>query len=335
MSIEIVAELSASHNGSLGRALLLIEAAKAAGANAVKFQAWAADTMCLDRSYTLASGPWEGRTLFDLYAEAHTPWDWYGDMIAHCREVSIGWFASVFDRESLAFLEQLGCPRYKVASFELVDLDLISAVADTGKPIILSTGMATPSEIQQAVHRAKRGPDNLTLLRCVSGYPADPSEANLSAIRLMAERFGVKSGLSDHTLGIAVPVAAAALGASMVEKHLTLSRADGGLDSGFSLEPQEFADMVSAVRIAEAATGDGTYPVSEASQAPLRRSLYVAKDVLAGDPVSPENVRTARPAKGLAPYWLPSLREMVFRKPVTVGTPLTMDLVTQRSTASG
>lgn len=334
MPLEIIGELSANHLGDLDRAHALIDAAHKAGADAVKFQCWADGMMCLDRSFVLASGPWAGRSLAELYAECWMPWDWFGDLIAHCNELGIGWFSSVFDRESLVFLESLDCPRYKISSFELVDLDLIAATADTGKPVILSTGMATQSEIQQAVHRARRASNDLTLLRCVSGYPAAPSEANLASMRLLAERFGIKAGLSDHTLGIAVPVAAAALGASMIEKHLTLSRSEGGPDAGFSLEPEEFAAMAAAARMAEAAVGDGTYPASEATQAPLRRSLYVAKDVVAGEPVGPASVRTARPARGLAPYWLPSLREMVFKRAIPAGTPLTMDLITRPSTAS-
>jgi len=328
---ELVAELGASHNGSLDRALRLIDAAKAAGASACKFQCWSPDSMCLDRTYALTTGPWAGRKLAELYREAWTDWSWYGDLVAHCRKVGIPWFASVFDHEALAFLEQLGCPRYKVSSFELVDLDLIAACAATGRPLILSTGMATLAEIQQAVHRARRGTaGDLTLLRCVSGYPSAAAEANLAAMAFLADRFQCKAGLSDHTLGNAVPIAAAALGASMIEKHLTLSRDDGGLDAGFSLEPIEFANMVNSVRMAQEAVGDGIWPPlspSEVSQLPLRRSLYVCRDVREGEPLSAEAVRTARPGKGLAPYWMASLQSMQFRHAVPAGTPLTMDLL--------
>jgi N-acetylneuraminate synthase len=297
----IVAELSASHLGSLGRALEIINAAADAGANAVKFQTWRPDGICVDPAYRLATGPWAGQTLQELYREAWTPWEWHPHLFAHARERGLIPFSAPFDRESADFLETLDCPLYKVASFELTDLDLIQHVAMKRKPMVLSTGMASVREIERAQsHAFTYGCPSITLVVCTSAYPAQPSEAGLGTMEAWIEELGA-GGLSDHSRGIGVAVAAAALGATYIEKHLTLSRADGGPDSGFAMEPDEFALMVRECRAArEAALSYKEGP--SASESPdLRRSLWVVCPIRAGDPITRENVRTARPALGMSP----------------------------------
>lgn len=295
----IVAEMSANHMGSLSRALAIVDAAAWAGADAIKLQTWGPDTMCIDRDYKLTSGPWAGRTLFDLYRQAWLPWDWHPAIFARAAERGIECFSAPFDRESVDFLEGLGCTRYKIASFELVDLDLIRYVASKGKPMILSTGMATLQEISDAYSECvDLIVGDVTVLKCTSAYPADASDANLATMSQQLAS-GMRAGLSDHTPGIGVAVAAAALGAVMIEKHLTLSRGAGGLDAGFSMEPHEFKQMVMECRRAAAAIGSVKYGPGLSESTDLRRSLYVAKPIRAGDVITEEHLCTARPAMGL------------------------------------
>jgi pseudaminic acid synthase len=298
----IVAEVSCNHLGSIDRALALIDAAAHAGADAVKFQCWKDGMMCLG-DYTIEGTAWAGERMRDLYRDAWTPWEWFPALFDYARSHRIECFASVFDHESLAFLESLDCPRYKIASFEIVDLPLIEAVAKTGKPIVISTGMASMDSIHQATDMAGAFGSHVTLLKCTSAYPATAAAANLATMRDMIGYRHTRVGLSDHTLGLAVPVAATALGATMIEKHLTLRRADGGPDAAFSSEPHEFKAMVDACREAAAALGTIRYGPTEAELLSLqfRRSLYWAKDIAQGETITREHFRTARPALGLPP----------------------------------
>jgi pseudaminic acid synthase len=315
----IVAELSANHNGSLVRAYEIIEAAADAGADAVKFQTWAPGTMCVS-DYRLDHGPWKGRSLRDLYEQAQTPWEWHAELFATVRRMGMVPFSAAFDNASVDFLETLGVDRHKVASFELTDLPLIRYMASKGKPMILSTGMATKAEIEAALMAAWGGMDRgLTVLKCTSAYPANASDANLST--LVDEDFYVACdwGLSDHSLGIGVAVAAAAHGWSYIEKHLTLKRSDGGLDSGFSMEPAEFKQMVTECRRAAAAIGVPSYGPGPNESTELRRSLWVIRDTRQGDPlILGENVATARPALGASP----SLALTTAARDLKAGAPL-------------
>lgn len=300
MALKIIAEMSANHNGSLARALAIVDAAAEAGATGVKIQTWSPGTMCLDPAYTLTSGAWAGRSLSDLYREAWLPWDWHKAIFDRCAMRGIECFSAPFDQDSVDFLEELGCPRFKIASFELVDLELIRYVASKGKPMILSTGMASVMEIAAAKEAAKAAPW-VTILKCTSAYPADASEANLACVSYgNSISTDCDFGISDHTPGIGVAVAAAALGATMIEKHLTLSRADGGLDAGFSMEPAEFAQMVTECRRAAAAIGTVKYGCGPNESIDLRRSLYYKRDLALGQPIMPGDICTARPALGLA-----------------------------------
>ena len=330
----IIAELSANHGHSFEQAVRLVHAAKQAGADAVKLQTYTADTLTLrsDRpEFRVVGGTlWDGRTLHDLYGEAYTPWEWQPKLKAVADELGIDLFSTPFDPTAVDFLEGMGVPAYKVASFELVDLPLIEKIARTGKPIIMSTGMATLAEIAEAVDVVRRaGSGQLALLKCNSAYPAPPEEMNLRTIPHLAEAFGVPVGLSDHTLGIAVPVAAVALGACIIEKHFTLSRAEPGPDSAFSLEPHEFKAMVEGVRVAEKALGTVHYGLSgkdEASRV-FRRSLFVVQDVKVGEAFTEQNVRSIRPGHGLPPK---ALHDVIGRRAaceVARGTPLSWDLV--------
>jgi len=306
----VVAELSANHLQDFDRAVRLVHEAHAAGADAVKLQTYTADTLTIrsDQPYFKIQGTiWEGRTLHDLYAEACTPWEWTQPLGRLAAELGMHCFSSPFDETAVDFLQSLDSPAYKIASFELVDLPLIERVANTGKPMIMSTGMATLTEIERAV-RAARGAGNreLTLLKCTSAYPSDPADMNLRTIPHLAQAFGVPVGLSDHTPGSAVPVAAVALGACLIEKHLTLDRGEGGPDAAFSLQPEEFKAMVDAVRVTEAALGAVSYQLTEKERESrvFRRSLFVVKPVKAGEPFTAENVRSIRPAHGLEPrHW--------------------------------
>lgn len=298
--MKIVAEIGASHNGNLERALCTIRAAAAVGADAVKFQTWSPDKMDAGGRY-IDSGTWSGWSLRDLYSNAWTPWDWFPAMIKEADDNGLEWWSTPFDVESLHFLEGLHCPRYKIASFELVDLPLIIDVAHTRKPIILSTGMATYDEINDAVMQIPRGVD-ITLLKCVSAYPALPGDYNLKTMKDMREQFGCNIGLSDHTKGTTVPVAATVLGASMIERHLTISN-DDGLDDSFASTPEEFMEMVAAVRTAREVIGEVSYGPTKSEEASLalRRSLWIVKDIAAGERITTANVRTARPADGMEP----------------------------------
>jgi len=306
--VYIIAELSANHNGSLEHAKKLIQAIAETGADAVKLQTYTADTLTIDcdNEYFRIDGGtlWDGRTLYDLYKEAYTPWEWHAELKALAEELGLEFFSTPFDPTAVDFLEELGVQRHKVASFELVDIPLLKKIGSTQKPVIMSTGMASIQEIEEAVDALKdAGCPDITLLKCTSAYPAQPEDANLKTIPDLHKRFGCKVGLSDHTMGIAVPVAAVALGAQVIEKHFTLSRADGGADSGFSLESHEFKAMVDAVRVAEKAIGSIHYGGSAGDEKSkiFRRSLFVVKDIKAGESFTSDNIRSIRPGHGLPP----------------------------------
>ncbi len=332
--VYIVAELSANHNQDFEQAVALIHAAKEAGADAVKLQTYTPDTLTIpsDKEYFRIGGGtlWDGRTLYDLYGEAYMPWEWQPKLKEIADEIGIDLFSTAFDPTAVDFLEEMGVPVHKVASFEIVDIPLIEKMARTGKPLMISTGMATLSEIEEAVRAARRaGATQIALLKCTSAYPAPPEEMNLRTIPHLAEAFGIPVGLSDHTLGIAVPVAAVALGACIVEKHFTLSRDIPGPDSAFSLEPHELKAMVEAIRTVEKALGEVHYGVSEreAQSRVFRRSLFVVKDVKAGEVFTEENVRSIRPGHGLPPKHLPDVLGRRAAHDMERGTPLTWDCV--------
>ncbi|KRC60448.1 pseudaminic acid synthase [Agromyces sp. Root81] len=330
----IVAEISGNHNGSLERALDIVRAVADAGAHAVKIQTYTADTITLDvdsPAFRVSDGHalWGSRTLYDLYQEAHTPWEWHAPIFDLANSLGLVAFSTPFDETSVDFLESLDVPLYKIASLEIVDLPLIEQVARTGKPLVLSVGTASIAEAAAAVEAARRGgATDLTLLACTSSYPAVPDDANLRRIPAMADLFGTKVGLSDHTLGIGVAVAATALGATLIEKHVTLSRADGGVDSAFSLEPAELAQLVRETDAAARALGSSDVWATSAENESLRLrpSLYVTADVRAGDVVSHENVRSVRPGGGLPPADLDRVLGRRFNTDAAMGTPLNWDL---------
>jgi pseudaminic acid synthase len=331
----IVAEISGNHNGSLDRALDIVRAAADAGAHAVKIQTYTADTITLDvdsPAFRISSGHelWGSRTLYELYQEAHTPWEWHEPIFTLAKELSLLAFSTPFDETAVDFLESLDVPLYKIASLEIVDLPLIHQVAETRKPMILSVGTASVAEVAAAVEAARAGGcTDLTLLACTSSYPAIPDDANLRRMPVMAELFGCKVGLSDHTLGIGVAVAATALGASVIEKHVTLARADGGVDSAFSLEPHELKQLVDECDAATRALGaaDVWATSAENESLRLRPSLYVTRDVKPGDLVTHDNVRSVRPSGGLAPAELPTILGSIFSREAIAGTPVSWDLV--------
>ncbi len=333
MKVYIIAELSANHYGDLETAKHSIRAMAQAGADAIKLQTYTADTMTLDcdrDDFKVGKGTlWEGRTLYDLYQEAHTPWEWHKELFQFANELGMDCFSTPFDKTSVDFLEQFNPPFYKIASFELVDLPLIRYVVSKRRPIIMSTGMASLSEIQDAVDIIKSEGVQLSLLKCTSAYPALPESMNLRMIPHLSETFGVPTGLSDHSLGIAVPVAAVALGACIVEKHFTLSRDTPGPDSAFSLEPDEFKAMVDAIRVVESAIGKVTYELTEnevLSKA-FRRSLFVVKDVAKGEKFTEKNVRSIRPGFGLAPKHLEKVLGKRAKQDLTRGVALSWEVV--------
>ncbi|MEW5797255.1 MAG: pseudaminic acid synthase [Candidatus Zixiibacteriota bacterium] len=331
----IVAEMSGNHNQSLERALTIVDAAAAAGVHAVKIQTYTADTMTLDLNNNefRIDDPhslWAGRSLYDLYREAHTPWEWHEAIFARCREKGVIAFSTPFDETAVEFLETLGTPMYKIASFENVDTPLIKRVAATGKPLIISAGMASEDELREAVAAARdAGCEQLVLLKCTSAYPASPETMNLRTIPDLRARFGVEVGLSDHTLGLAASIAAVALGATIIEKHFTLARADGGVDSAFSLEPAEMAELVRETKRAWQALGRVVYGITAAEEKSLqfRRSLYVAVDMKKGDIFSLENVRRVRPGLGLPPKCLDRVLGKRAACNIARGTPLSWELV--------
>lgn len=330
----MVAELSANHNQSFDQAVKLIEAAKASGADAVKIQTYTPDTLTIDcdnEYFRIGKGSiWEGRTLYELYGEAYTPWEWHPKLQEVARRLDLIFFSTPFDHSAVDLLEKMEMPAYKIASFELVDLPLLRRVAQTGKPIIISTGMATLAEIEEAVQILRNaGADKFALLKCTSSYPALPEEMNLRTIPDLSERFGVPVGLSDHTLSAAVPVAAVTLGACIVEKHFTLCRRDGGPDAEFSLEPEEFKQTVEAVRMARKALGSVSYQLQEREKPSrvFRRSLFAVKDLKKGEPFNAENVRVIRPGYGLHPRFLDQVIGRKAAKDIPRGTPLDWELI--------
>lgn len=329
----VIAELSGNHNGRLDRALALIDAAAEAGADAVKLQTYTAQTITLDHDgpgFRIEGGLWAGRTLFDLYQEASTPWDWHPALFARAKTRGLICFSSPFDETAVDLLESLDAPAYKIASFEAIDLPLIARAARTGRPLIISTGMTTGTEIGEAVAAARgAGPGGVALLHCVSEYPAAYADANLRAIPRLAADFGCPSGLSDHTPGTAAAVAAVALGACVIEKHVTLRRSDGGPDAAFSLEPEELAQLVRDCRHAWEALGAADYrrAEGEAANRQFRRSLYVVRDVPAGAALTAADVRSIRPGFGLAPKHLPRVLGRSTTRALKRGEPVDWDMV--------
>jgi pseudaminic acid synthase len=309
----VIAEMSANHNGKLETALKIIEQAKTAGADAVKLQTYTADTITLDcdsEEFRIRGGLWDGKTLYQLYQEAHMPWAWHGPLFEQARKLGITIFSSPFDSTAVDLLEDLNAPAYKIASFEAVDLGLIKYVARTGKPMIISTGMADAEEIQEAIDAAREGGcKELALLHCVSGYPAPAGDYNLRTIPDMIQRFGLVTGLSDHTLDNTTAIVSVAMGASLVEKHFTLSRAEGGPDDSFSLEPSELAALCSDSKTAWAALGRVDYGLksSEQGNVKFRRSLYFVKDLQAGEVITADCIRSVRPGFGMPPKALENL----------------------------
>lgn len=331
----IIAEMSGNHNQSLDRALEIVDAAAAAGAHAIKLQTYTPDTMtlALDEGEFFISDPkslWEGQSMHALYGQAYTPWEWHAPIMERARNKGLVCFSSPFDESAVDFLESLDVPAYKIASFECIDLPLILKVASTGKPLIISTGMATISEIGDAVETARTaGCKDLVLLKCTSTYPASPENSHVRTIAHMRELFGCEVGLSDHTMGIGAAVAAVAFGATVIEKHFCLSRVEGGVDSAFSLEPSELASLVVETERAWHAIGEIRYGPAEAEEKARlrRRSLYIAEDMKAGDVLTPQNLRRIRPGHGLLPKFYDQLLGVRVTKGVKAGTPMSWDLV--------
>lgn len=327
----VIAELSANHNGRLDTALRIVEAAKQAGADAVKIQTYRPDTITLDSGrdeFKIKGGLWDGRTLYELYEEAHMPWDWHKPLFEHARRLGITLFSSPFDTTAIDLLDDLGAPAYKIASFEAVDLPLIRYAAATGKPMIVSTGMADAEEIAEAVEAARDGGcRELAILHCVSGYPAPPADYNLRTIPDMMARFGLVTGLSDHTLDNTTAIAAVALGAAIVEKHFTLDRNGGGPDDSFSLEPAEMAALCVGAKTAWEALGRVDYgrKSSEQGNVQFRRSLYFVRDLKAGETVTADAVRSVRPGYGLAPKYLDQVVSGKVLRDVCKNSPVSFD----------
>ena len=329
----IVAEMSANHNQSYDEAIKIVETAKACGADAIKLQTYTPDTLTIDcgnKFFRIENTIWEGKKLYDLYQESYTPWEWHQELKNVAENIGLDFFSTPFDASAVHFLEKLNIPVYKIASFEIVDFPLINTVAKTGKPIIISTGMAKIEEIEEAVSMLKKFDcTELALLKCTSSYPAKPEEANLRTIPHMLKTFNLPIGLSDHTPGIAVPIAAISLGACIVEKHFTLSRKNSAADSSFSLEPEEFKSMVDNIRIAEKALGTVSYTISKQQRTTFnfRKSLFVVEDINAGQEFSIENVRSIRPGDGIHTKYFKEILGKKAIKNVAKGTPVTWDLV--------
>ena len=331
----IIAEMSGNHNGSLEQALKLVEAAAEAGAHALKIQTYTADTMTLDIDVGefLIQDPsslWDGSTLYELYKKASTPWEWHKPIFNLCSELGMIGFSSPFDATAVDFLESLDVPLFKIASFEMTDIPLIKKVASTGKPIIMSTGMATIGEISESVSVARAfGCKDLALLKCTSAYPASPADINLNTIPHMKELFDCEVGLSDHTLGLGVSIASVAVGASIIEKHFTLDRNDGGVDSAFSLEPDEVRALVSQTQAAKPAMGGVEYRTStrELLSSSHRRSIYVSADIKSGEEFTADNTRVIRPGHGLKPKYYEDILGKVANVDISRGTPLRWNLV--------
>ncbi|MDD2367414.1 MAG: pseudaminic acid synthase [Desulfuromonadaceae bacterium] len=331
----IIAEMSGNHNQSLDRALEIVDAAAASGAHALKLQTYTADTMTIDikEGEFFIEDPnslWKGRSLYDLYQEAHTPWEWHKPIFDRCRDLGLIYLSTPFDDTSVDFLESLDVPCYKIASFENTDIPLIRKVAATGKPMIISTGMATVAELDETVRAAREaGCNDIILLKCTSTYPSTPENTNIRTIPHMRELFDVQVGLSDHSMGTGVAVAAVALGATVIEKHFTLNRADGGVDSSFSLEPEEMSSLVVEMERAWQSLGQVSYGPTEKEKKSLvfRRSLYVVKDMKADDVFTAENVRAIRPGYGLQPRYMDIVLGMKCNKDVKKGTPLSWNIL--------
>ncbi|GKV64851.1 MULTISPECIES: pseudaminic acid synthase [unclassified Sporosarcina] len=331
----IIAEMSGNHNHSLERALQIVEAAAKSGADALKIQTYTADTMTLnienpDFQIDDEKSLWNGNNLYQLYQQAYTPWEWHKPIFDRARELGMIAFSTPFDETAVDFLEELNVPLYKVASFENNDIPLIKKIAATGKPMIISTGMATVAELDEAVRAAKEaGCKDLILLKCTSTYPATAENTNILTIPHMRELFNVQVGLSDHTMGTGVAVASVALGATVIEKHFTLSRADGGVDSAFSMEPDEMAMLVDETERAWQAMGQVTYGATEAETESLkfRRSIYVSKDIKAGEQLDKENIRVIRPGYGLSPKHYNKLIGLKVPRDIAAGTPVSWELL--------
>lgn len=330
----IIAELSANHNGDINRAFEILEMAKECGADAIKLQTYTQDTLTIDcdkPDFKIEGGLWDDRTLYDLYSEAHMPWDWHKPLFAKAKELDITIFSSPFDSTAVDLLEELGAPAYKIASFEAIDLPLIEYVAKTGKPMIISTGMANKEEIQEAIDTARNaGCKELVVLHCVSGYPAPAEDYNLATIPDMAQRFNVLTGLSDHTIDNTTAITSVVLGACLIEKHVTLDRNGGGPDDSFSLEKPELAELCKDSKTAWQALGKVNYERKESEKGNLvfRRSLYVVKDVQKGEKFTIKNVRSIRPGYGLAPKHLSTILGKTSAKDIRRGTPLSNELIT-------
>jgi N-acetylneuraminate synthase len=331
----VIAEMSGNHNQSLGRALEIVEAAASAGAHAIKLQTYTADTMTLDlkeREFFISDNksPWKGQSLYDLYKIAHTPWDWHQPIFDCAKKNGLICFSTPFDETAFDFLEKLGVPAYKIASFENTDIPLIRRVAATGKPLIISTGMATAQELDESVDAARTaGCKDLILLKCTSTYPATPENSNLLTIPHLRARYGCEVGLSDHTLGVGVAVASVALGATVIEKHFTLKRSDGGVDSAFSMEPAEMKELVEQTKRAWQSLGKVLVGPTETEKPSLsfRRSLYIVKNLKAGDALTKENIRAIRPGLGLPPKYLNNVLGKFVKQDVLRGTALSWNII--------
>ena len=329
----IIAEVSGNHNGSLEKAKEIVTAASDSGADCVKLQTYTADTMTIPSKrpdFMIQGGPWDGHNLYELYEWAQTPFEWQKPLFEHARSLGLDCISTPFDETAVDLLVSLECPMIKIASFELNDLPLVRYIAETGKPVIMSTGMANLQEIRESVSLLRKyGSGDITLLHCVSGYPTPPSEMNLLAIKSLYDEFGCTIGLSDHSLDNAVAIASIALGAKVIEKHFTLRRSDGGPDSAFSIEPNEMAALVRDCNTAFNALGTGDFDMqpAEAQNVKFRRSIYVVRDIKAGDTFTEENIRRIRPGYGLAPKYFDQIIGKIARRDLKAGDPVTKDMI--------